>query len=70
MKPKYPVLIGIILAAMHYADEVGSLLTQRLSGAQFVSQPEGVTPETKGYPWLTHGLRHQIPKLTSLRGFQ
>lgn len=70
MKPQCSVLIDIILAARQYPGEVGNLHTQRLSGAQFGSKLEGVIPETKGYLWLTHGPRHQIPKLTSLRGFQ
>lgn len=69
-KPQCSVLIDIILAARQYPGEVGNLHTQSLSGVQFGSKLEGVIPETKSYLWLTHGLRHQIPKLTSLRGFQ
>ena len=70
MKPQCPALIDIILAPRQYTGEEGSLYTQSLSGPQFGSKLEGVTAETKGYPWLTHGLRHQIPKFTTLRGFQ
>lgn len=70
MKPQCPVLIDIILAARQHAGEVDNLHAQRLSGAQFSSKLEEVAPQNKGYPWLSYSLRHQIPKLASLGGFQ
>lgn len=38
--------------------------------AQFSSELEGVIPGSKGGHWLTHGLRHQIAKLTPLKEFR
>lgn len=46
------------------------LQAQKLSRAQFSSKLEGVIHVSKGGHWLTHGLRHQIEKLTPLKEFQ